>query len=374
MSRLPDTMAVSRAVGVALLLSSAARADSPPPFARNVTTYHLNPMSAGALPVNMDTGDAEGDLYFYLGEFLLPLECANISQAGRAHFDCDNPERRDPDRVVTRVDLEIDARTTGYSACNLCNGTDPFSGKSCKKGTYTCDCFDHTPGVCTAWQVGVENVTDAFAPVVTTGSCHKALTKACVDVKFDEEKCYDCLTTNKEALKAAGCQSKDEFQFCPNWFARCNETADEWTCWGENIVRKTGGFWYSTRKEGQCADGQQWGDNCTWRVQSMKTINNTCMHNKLVETVEGYDKSGCFPACGTPRNTSSECWIGCFFDAVLGKEARHTNQKPLGGMPLEVLRNGWTDAFLPPAQGGCPTIDIPYTAEEVPAQDFQLVV
>merc|ERR1712013_428773 len=77
-----------------------------PGYGQNLTVYHLNPASAGALPVNMDTGDAPGDLYFYLGEFLLPLECQNVSKESRAHFDCDNPERVDPNLVVTKVDLE----------------------------------------------------------------------------------------------------------------------------------------------------------------------------------------------------------------------------------------------------------------------------
>ena len=48
-----------------------------PRYESPLTVYHLNPASAGAIPRNMDTGDALGDLYFYLGEFLLPIECLN---------------------------------------------------------------------------------------------------------------------------------------------------------------------------------------------------------------------------------------------------------------------------------------------------------
>ena len=33
--------------------------------------------------------------------------------------------------------------------------------------------------------------------------------------------------------------------------------------------------------------------------------------------VEAQDKAGCFAGCGG-RNTTSPCWIGCFFDTVLG--------------------------------------------------------
>jgi len=39
-----------------------------------LSVYHMNPQSAGAIPLNMDTGDTLGDLYFYLGQFLLPVE------------------------------------------------------------------------------------------------------------------------------------------------------------------------------------------------------------------------------------------------------------------------------------------------------------
>ena len=29
----------------------------------NLTVYHVNPLSFGGIPFNMDTGDATGDLY-----------------------------------------------------------------------------------------------------------------------------------------------------------------------------------------------------------------------------------------------------------------------------------------------------------------------
>ena len=132
-------------LGVVVSIASPLRVPAstiPPANAQNITVYHLNPKSAGALPVNMDTGDARGDLYFYLGEFLLPLECANATAHTRAQFDCDNPERVDKNLVVTKVtpiahhalspfdtchdtaqvNLQVDSRLTSYSACNLCNG------------------------------------------------------------------------------------------------------------------------------------------------------------------------------------------------------------------------------------------------------------
>jgi len=63
-----------------------------PDYTQALTVYHLNPAGVGAVPKNMDTGDARGDLYFYLGEFLLPIECANASASRMKEFDCNNPE------------------------------------------------------------------------------------------------------------------------------------------------------------------------------------------------------------------------------------------------------------------------------------------
>merc|ERR1719161_1231172 len=104
----------------------------------------------------MDSGDVRGDLYFYLGQFLLPLECQNRSILDtQTRLDCSNPERLDEDLVVTRVDMEVDSRFTTYSACNLCNGTDPFKHTPCEVGSYVCDCFSwQSHQACNAAQVG----------------------------------------------------------------------------------------------------------------------------------------------------------------------------------------------------------------------------
>ena len=46
------------------LAASVLRID--PKHAGNITVYHVNPHKYGAKPVNMDTGDATGDLFFDL--------------------------------------------------------------------------------------------------------------------------------------------------------------------------------------------------------------------------------------------------------------------------------------------------------------------
>lgn len=329
-----------------------------PQHAMNLTVYHLNPAGAGAVPINMDSGDALGDLYFYLGQFLLPLECQNASKAFRAHFDCDNPERVDPNLVVTKVDMEVDSRTTSYSACNLCNGTDPFTHKPCQKGTYTCDCFSHESAApCNAKRLGNESIADNFIrkPHVFSPQCGAALNDTCGSVKGDAHQCSDCVKLHKSALNASNCSRTDEYYFCPDAYEGCNATAPSWNCWAENIPRKTLGYWFSTIADGMCNETTPVG-GCGWKVLSTTTVKNTCVKHNIINAVE-LAGSSCFKGCG-PRDTNSSCWIGCFFDTLLGPQAAHSNNKTLGGMPIGNLEKAWKDSFQPVAEGGCAKTDV----------------
>ena len=102
----------------------------------------------------MNTGDAEGDLYFDLRSVYMPLECAHPSpytavrdlslcRDGRRFFfsqrrplpvllqhDCDNIEVTAPDLAITKLVLEVDSRWSDYGRCNICgpNG-EPPSGR-----------------------------------------------------------------------------------------------------------------------------------------------------------------------------------------------------------------------------------------------------
>merc|ERR1711935_860008 len=351
-SRTMGTTAAAAAAVLLLSLSCVSAGGLPSHHTVNRTVYHLNPYSAGALPVNMDTGDALGDLYFYLGQFLLPLECVNTSSTFRAHFDCDNPERSGK-LVVTRVELEIDTRTAGYSGCNLCNGTNPFTQKPCKVGTYVCDCESSFTGgpECIPDKVGVTNVTAAFGSTLPSVTCQHNFDVFCGDVKHDSDKCYECVKANHSDLSSS-CARSDHL--CPNDFDSCQDGAPkiDWSCWAANIVRKTGGFWYSTLAQGQCTESSE---ACSWKTHGLKTINETCLKGTVASTVESHDRVGCFSGCGA-RDFNSKCWIGCFFDTLLGKQARSSQYLPLGGMSVADVERSWTDAFLPEEKGGCPAI------------------
>ena len=70
--------------------SSASTGSIDRKFAKNITVFHINQDTFGAAPVNMDTGDAPGDLYFDIRSVDLPMECAH-PDAHSAH-DCSNAE------------------------------------------------------------------------------------------------------------------------------------------------------------------------------------------------------------------------------------------------------------------------------------------
>ena len=66
---------------------ASARID--PAHAKNITVYHVNPHKYGAIPVNMDTGNAAGDLFFDLFEpMIAPLACQHKQHFGH---QCSNP-------------------------------------------------------------------------------------------------------------------------------------------------------------------------------------------------------------------------------------------------------------------------------------------
>lgn len=290
-----------------------------------------------------------------------------------AKFDCDNPERVDPNLVVTKVDMAIDSRTTKYSLCNLCNGTDPFSKKPCEKGTYTCDCehWGGRTGTCDPMRLGCVNISTMLSPPTPPSSeCSAALRKKCGLVQKVPLMCTACLALNSKALQAAGCNKFSEYEWCPNPY-KCSAKAPVYTCWRENIPRKTGGMWYSTLAEGQCKPPAS-NQNCGWQVLSATTVKETCVKDMLITRVEAASPS-CFHGCGL-RNISSDCWIGCFFDAILGPNARNSSTAPLTGIPGASLERAWKDAFLPEADGGCARVAIPRSWESADESASVLVV
>eukprot|EP00900_Chrysochromulina_parva_P003830 jgi/Chrpa1/13448/Chrysochromulina_OHIO_Genome00019513-RA len=69
----------------------------------DLTVYHVNPLHEGVVPVNMDTADLRGDIFFDFESKVLPIECASNPQSK----DCTNEEVVDNDLVITKLILSV---------------------------------------------------------------------------------------------------------------------------------------------------------------------------------------------------------------------------------------------------------------------------
>jgi hypothetical protein len=301
-----------------------------PESARTAIVYHVNPLANGALPVDMNTADADGDAFFLLREAILLLECAKGETHG-FRADCDNPEVTDPDLVVTKLNLTYTGGEGPYGRCNLCSdeGVDPFSHLSCESGEYLCTCGPYAaPFACNDQQaVGVEDISTALTDVVPP----------CTWAKWMEAP---------------------------------------WQCWQISVAEKTGGLWYSTTRAGWCDAPDADPSTCTWRARVLKVVNKTCTDGIIFDAVEAYDAehgSRCFRQCPSPaaragapgrRNTTDPCWIYCYFETLLGRDGVLPG-RPLGGMPMELVKEAFEKPFAPANDGGCPDVAHRGSGEEM---------
>ena len=118
-----------------LLLAAAAAAVTllvapsgiPPEHLAELDVYHVNPPSFSDTPLDMNTGDDAGDMFFNLQSTFAPILCRNRSSPLAASLTCKNAETNAPDLVVTKLRLAVDRRFGGYQLCNICvDGHDPI--------------------------------------------------------------------------------------------------------------------------------------------------------------------------------------------------------------------------------------------------------
>jgi hypothetical protein len=149
---------------------------------------------------------------------------------------------------------------------------------------------------------------------------------------------------------------------------QCRTGSPNYQCWRDNVAKKTGGLWYSTTDKGYCGDGTSPDPaNCTWRVNKVvKVVNKTCSDNSIYTKAEKFDAgtegAGCFAQSSCPvgaglRNTSSECWISCFYETLLGPYAG-TPGGNVTGWPLSDVLSAWHQPFASDdeTEGGCPAL------------------
>jgi hypothetical protein len=114
--------------------ATAAAAFSAPPI--NITVFHVNQARFGSTPLNMDTGDALGDMYFALRSRTFALECAGPPPYYTN--DCVNPEVASSSLVITKLVLTVLGGPFAfgpYAHCNVCtNHTDHHGIENCTNG------------------------------------------------------------------------------------------------------------------------------------------------------------------------------------------------------------------------------------------------
>ena len=267
----------------------------------NTTMYHINPLTYDPADLaEKDTGDLAGDLFFDISQFISVFACQ--SQHRAPGIICYNKETAGDKIGVTQVVVEVDAAAWGpYGTCNICiNGTSPLNkSHTCSAGEYVCDCEDgkFPPKAlpCTP-RVGWEN-TSAF---LGSGGIGK---------------------------------------FCGYGTGSSKISA----CAGGAAADKLQGIWFSMPKSGQCKTSLV-EETCYWRFHSVvKRIRRDCHSNAFLSVVEKRNPK-CFDGCGSPRNTSSLCWAGCFVDTALGVKAR-SSCDPTGGMTAKELKDAWSAPF-----------------------------
>jgi hypothetical protein len=111
---------------------------------RNLTVYRVSPLAYPGL-VNMDTGDAAGDIGFGLWELLMPMECRGGSNHGPG-IGCTNGTGKyihpgDPTNVYEKFVVDTNPLLGTYHNCNpLLSG--PGAGE------FNCDSMDFGEGHC----------------------------------------------------------------------------------------------------------------------------------------------------------------------------------------------------------------------------------
>jgi len=298
------TVAVAACLGLGLATALANGSDLRSSLKlTNLTVYHVNPISYGGIPYNMDTGDVTGDLYFILRSVVGPIECAENPSAE----DCTDLEVVSPSLVATQLKMEVNSHFGRYGMCNIC-----------------------TPKI-----------------------ANSSLGRGCNSTLYGKYLCFGMMV-NKNLVGFETVASAHG--------SRCAKGDPEWKCWRNHLVSKVGGNWWSFFNESYCTGGAAVGTKgCAWRVLGVqKTVNNTCLLGHVYTAIESYaPTSSCYSKCnqgaGPGRNISDPCWIKCTYTAVLGPNGGLPTGA-IAGMPVADIEAGWNTAFSAQAQGGCPAL------------------
>ena len=207
-------------------------------------------------------------------------------------------------------------------------------------------------GVCTSGQV-------EFACRPDAAFCAAGVEYACghrdrIDGEVDAGSCLMCAfgAGAETTLMEAHCNASAVSEACTV------DTKGSWpnvqNTWSDYIFELgcfMNGTWYSTKKEGLCADDDT--EECWWKLaETKRTVNQSCVDDRVVTAVK-VRRPECWEACTgtTGSNITQPCFLSCLFDTILGNAT-------LGVKPMTAtgVAAAFVKAFEPAAEGGCPTV------------------
>jgi len=381
----------------------------------NVTVYRITPSNLTGIK-NKDTGDAPGDVGFFLSKKNLAAQCAKDPTS----FGC----FLDGDDIYGRFVVEMDTSFGPYFECNPVNmGEDTHKHVAwTDTRSFMCGqgCLNPTPTGCHGYHDDKKkNGTNEFGGVqcFCDGTARHNLTVGREDMPYTDPWYLgpdywqpQCKTSyyeyyNKQTKQYGGCLNGQSYKTVTAWpgadFAAltakaCDLCSSDQKCTGwrttDNITvtlftghlsKSTdaciggekwidphgggswgsagmfGGYWYSTTVTAECAPGMPLGTNgCSWRVVDSTYRNASCVDG-LVDTAVEEHGEVCFSQCAQPLDRVGACYLQCYKNTLLGDAGYNiTNMRQ-----AEVI-GPWTQGFT---DGGCPVaVPLPCSGPQCP--------
>ena len=288
--------------------------------------------------------------------------------------DC-NPLLSGPDagKFACEGDGSVNCSCTAGSACACDSMFAPVGRQRTGNNGPSGPCSNYTHANCTiqntqgdcGWNAK-DNVCAPFScENITATSGGKAMCDAEWECMWLDGQCsdYDCskLPTPKECFNQSGSYPTGHFckvqanGKCGGGWSRNDKTMD----WRDTVFDMMNGYWYSTNAAGHCDEDSHSGDAepCTWHIAKVeKVVNKSCVNDKIFSTILTKNSS-CFDALpnGEGHNVSSDGYINCFFDSLLGNaSAGRPGLAPTEQSISDEVAQLFEKGFLPEADGGCP--------------------
>ena len=239
--------------------------------------------------------------------------------------------------------------------CETCHNTEPTPDSLCVRynGISVGTCFSEqaTPGVQVARKIQVE-VPDRheFGPY---GACNPPEDATPGTMEMCEYGCSAASAIANQSIADGIGRERliaHEANICSEAIGRSivgepNQTSDAIRAlhYDYNLCRLLDGNWYSLGHERFA--GQLWRN-----PRLVKAVDADCLMSTLHRTVRDAGGTGCFDSCPDAvnvhgvYNTSSLCYIRCFYETLLGPNADSSSYAG-GGMGATAITRAWLAGF-----------------------------